>query len=173
MSAPAQESPCPATGLRAALLELNEPLEMIARDILGCGGRIGWVVRDPEGRVGLVQRAAPGRDLEAWADLVAQLAWLTPRLADWHQLAPERRLDPSLPPRALLVADSFEERTRLAAASSACRVELWRLTPSPSGGVLAPEGVSAPLPARPVEVSWTQRSRGASRFRSRLREGDL
>ena len=173
MNAPAWEPPSTAADLRAALLVLAEPLEVIARDILGCGGRIDWVVRDPKGRVGLVQRAAPGRDLEAWAELVAQLAWLTPRLADWHQLAPERRLDPSLPPRALLVADSFEERTRLAAASSACRVELWRLTPTPSGGVLAPDGHSTPAPTRPVEVSFTRNSRRGSRFRSRLRDEDL
>ncbi|MBW2395639.1 MAG: hypothetical protein JRG95_15370 [Deltaproteobacteria bacterium] len=62
MNAPAWDPPPEAGDLRAALLELHEPLEVIARDILGCGSRVDWVVRDPEGRVGLVHRAEPGQE---------------------------------------------------------------------------------------------------------------
>ncbi|MCP3986413.1 MAG: hypothetical protein GY723_18690 [bacterium] len=173
MNAHIGDLPFEAVDLRAALLELTDPLEVIARDILGCGGHIGWIVRDPTGRVGLVQRALPGRDLEAWAELVAQLAWLAPRLADWHQLAPERRLDPSLSPRALLVADSFEERTRLAAASSGCRVELWRLALAPSGASLIPEGQRALQAAPPADMFLVDNPPKRSHFRSRLRDEDL
>ncbi len=173
MNAPAWDPPFEAGDLRAALLELHEPLEVIARDVLGCGGRVGWVVRDPAGRVGLVHRAQAGQDLLAWADLVAQLAWLAPRLADWHQLAPERRLDPSLSPRALLIADAFDERTRLAAGSSSCRVELWRLVAAPGGVSLIPEGLRAAAPTPPIEAFRPDHPPPQSRFRSRLGDEDL
>lgn len=161
--------------LRAALLELPVPLEVIARDLLGCGARISYVVRDHEGRVGLVQPAARGDDLQAWADLVAQLEWVAPRLADWQQLAPERHLDPGLPPRALLVANGFEERTRLAACGGPARVELWRLVASPAGLWLAeePGPLPGPGPARAPEATPREPPLRPSGFRSRLRDEDL
>ncbi len=165
----------PTDDLRPALLALPTPLEVVARNLLGGAGRIAYVVRDPEGRVGLVQPAAPGRDLETWAALVGELSWLAPRIADWAQLAPERRLDPSLRPRALLVAERFEERTRLAAGGGSGRIELWRLVRTPAGALLVAEdpGRAAPEPNPPRQEPRGQGPAGAFRFRSRLRDGDL
>ncbi|MBW2244030.1 MAG: hypothetical protein JRH01_18775 [Deltaproteobacteria bacterium] len=83
MNAPAWDSPPEAGDLRAALLELHDPLEVIARDILGCGSRVDWVVRDPEGRVGLVHRAEPGQESRSWPG--SPRGWLTGN--SWHRSA--------------------------------------------------------------------------------------
>jgi len=73
----------------------------------------------------------------------------------------------------LLIADAFDERTRLAAGGSSCRVELWRLVLAPDGASLIREGPPAAKPRPPIEAFLPDDGRHRSRFRSRLRDGDL
>ncbi|MAE93735.1 MAG: hypothetical protein CL910_03665 [Deltaproteobacteria bacterium] len=122
-----EESHRPAIhDVRRALLGLREPLDLLAEDVLGLGARIDWVARDPLGGVTLVRWAAAGEDLAALADLVAQRAWLAPRLPDWHQLAPERQIDPERAPSGLVLGLRFDPRTSAAAAALAPPIEVGR-----------------------------------------------
>lgn len=187
---PPADSRRPATPeVRQALLGLADPLELLAEDVLGLDVAIDWVARDPLGGVTLVRWAAPGADLAALADLVAQRAWLAPRLRDWHQLAPERRLDPERAPSGLLLGLDFEPRTRAAAATLAPPIEVGRWVriegrpriwlangpepwdepfPAATVGAAPPAVVPASVPDRPAPAEGL-----VSRFRTLLREDDL
>ena len=101
--------------LRGALLRLTPPLETIAEDVLGLVSRIDLVARDPDGAVTLILVANDGVDLARLGEGIAQRVWLSPRLADWNQLAPHLGLAAERSARLLLVAPRFDERTRVAA----------------------------------------------------------
>ena len=109
--------------VRRALPQLGLADDWAAEALLGAEAPIDLVARDPGGRAAVVQLAAPGEELAAVALALAQRAWLEPRLADWRQLAPERRLRPELGVRALVVGGEFPAAARAAAGAG---VELWR-----------------------------------------------
>ena len=190
---PPQDSRRPATPeVRRALLGLSDPLDLLAEDILGLDARIDWIARDPWGGVTLVRWAAPGADLAALADLVAQRAWLAPRLSDWHQLAPERRLDPERAPSGLLLGLRFDPRTHAAAATLAPPIEVGRWMridgkpriwlangpepwdeplPAATTGAAPPAAAPASVDRAPASPAPTEGL--VSRFRTLLREDDL
>ncbi len=151
--------------LRAALLRLTPPLEAVAEDVLGIVSRIDLVTRDPDGEVTLVLTAAQGADLARLAEGLAQCAWLTPRLADWNQLAPHLGLASERGARLLLVAPRFDERTRAAAESLGSeRVRLAELVPRGELDVeLRPLTEPPPAPTERVP-------RPATGFRTNLRD---
>jgi hypothetical protein len=106
---------CSDSALRAALLELPVPLTVIAQDVLGLEGRIDRVARTPEGGIALVQRVDGEGCRASLTDALAHCDWLTRRLPDWQQLAPDLEIDPAQRVRALLVASDFDLRTRTVA----------------------------------------------------------
>lgn len=101
--------------LRERIGELDPSLVVLAEGVLGLEARIDLVARDGEGRAVALRWAEPGADLAALAELLAQRAWLEPRLADWVQLAPDLGIRPGGPVRAVLLAERFDPRTRAAA----------------------------------------------------------
>jgi hypothetical protein len=116
--------------LRAALLRLEPPLEVVAQDVLGMVSRIELVARDPDGGVSVVLTAGAGADLARLTEGLAQCAWLAPRVADWNQLAPHLGLAGERGVRLLLACARFDERTRAAAESLGSeRVRLVELLP--------------------------------------------
>jgi hypothetical protein len=138
------------------LARVPEPLELLARNVLGLDARIDAVALDRRGQLVLVLAAPPGDDLARFTDALAQRAWIAARAADWAQLAAERGIAPELGARALLVGGPFDARTRAAAASldggAVELVEPAAACPGPSE--------RAPTPLRSV-------------FRSGLRPADL
>jgi hypothetical protein len=74
--------------------------------------------------------AQAGEDLARLGEGVAQRVWLTPRLADWNQLAPHLALATEAGVRVLLAAPRFDDRTRAAAqALGPDQVRLAELLP--------------------------------------------
>ncbi len=172
--------------MRPALLEADQPLDLLVEGMLGVGASIDWVCRNSEGAVVLVQWAPAGESLVAWAHLTAQLRWVEPRLADWQTLAPERDLDASLAPTAFLVSPEFCPRTRELAGLPDSPISLARWVRLDERGWLLPESV----PSTPASTSRPQVagppgnaraktsgrsvvSRPGSHFRTRLRDEDL
>ena len=75
--------------LRPRIHAAAPELRLIARDLLGAGAPIDFVAVDPSGGVTLLLVGEAGEDLELVARGLAQHAWVTPRVRDWLQLAPE------------------------------------------------------------------------------------
>lgn len=103
--------------LRDSLGTLVAGWRPLARDVLGVESRIDWVGRDGEGRCVIVLIAEAGEDLGLLAHGLAQREWVSARLADWAQLAPEAGLRPDAGVGVLLVAPSFSLATRAAVRS--------------------------------------------------------
>ena len=104
--------------LRDALGALVPGWRPLAQNVLGADARIDWVGRDGEGRcvIALVGRA--GDDLALVASGLAQREWVTDRLADWAQLAPEAGFRPAAGVVVLLLAPQFRPAA-IAAARAA------------------------------------------------------
>jgi hypothetical protein len=108
----------------------------LARDVLGVEARIDWVGRDDEGRCIIVLVADEGEDLGLLAHGLAQREWVSARLGDWAQLAPEAGLRPQAGVSVLLLAPSFSLATRVAARSvgdSGLRLALLRFVENGAG----------------------------------------
>ncbi len=103
--------------LRDALGALVPGWRPLARDVLGVDSRIDWVGRDGEGRCVIVLVAEAGEDLGLLAHGLAQREWVSARLADWAQLAPEAGLRPDAGVRVVLLAPGFSLATRTAVRS--------------------------------------------------------
>jgi hypothetical protein len=101
----------------AEVERLERGLRLVAEDFLGLDTRVQALAADPEGCLVVVLAPPPGRELEAVADALAQLEFLTPRVADWLKLAPDLPLDPAAGARALLVAEAPGARAVAAAAA--------------------------------------------------------
>ncbi len=158
------ERPKPSD-IRAALLELPEPLELLVEGWRGLEGRVDFVTRDPTGRAVLVHWADPDGALWALAHLAAQRAELEARLPDWAQL------DPSQPPEALLLGFGFSAPVRLAAAAFTRPVALGRWWPARATAAieLPPGWGEAREPGNPPVGGLRPRSS----FRTRLGTEDL
>jgi hypothetical protein len=152
-----------ATSLRNDLEKLEPGLRILAGDVLGLDRRLEYVAADRQGRLVVCLQAAPGRELEAVADALAQIEFLIPRVADWKKLSPDLPLDPSAPARALLVAADFPLRARAASRSAgAGRVELvLRRSGHQVRRLSRPKRKTAPTPPP------------RSSFRTGLRDEDL
>jgi len=104
--------------LRDALGALVPGWRPLAENVLGADARIDWVGRDGEGRcvIALVGRA--GDDLALIASGLAQREWVSDRLADWAQLAPEAGFRPAAGVAVVLLAPQFRPAA-IAAARAA------------------------------------------------------
>jgi len=154
---PGSRSDAATARLRAALARIDPQATVLAVDVLGLDARIDLVARDAEGGVWILLLAEPGRDLERWADALAQAAWLAPRLADWHQIAPERGLRPERGIRAAVVAAEFEART-LAAAESLGAAAPRLVRSAPDGGRGHDVPAESPEPGRRAPAGRGARS---------------
>lgn|GEM_PF-1059908 len=106
-----------AEALPDLVASLPSPLAPLAERVLGLDAEIDLVARDADGAAVVVRAAAADATLAALADVLAQCAWLGPRLHDWRRLAPHLGLAPARGARGLLVAPGFDARTRAAAAA--------------------------------------------------------
>jgi hypothetical protein len=121
--------------LREALACLDERLEIVAEDVLGLDSRIELVARDSQGGLVVALAAERGRDLERFADALAQGAWLEPRSSDWLKIAPDLGIRPERGVRLLLAAEEFDPRTLAAAGrlGDAAPILLRIVAPPASG----------------------------------------
>jgi len=166
--------------IQEALNGLGASLRVLARDLLGDEARIDLVAADPEGRLTLVLVTTDDDALPLVALALAQRAWVTARLPDWIQLAPQIGLHPEAPVRAVLVGPAFS-RTAIAAARAADaeEIDLVRfhcLRPTADGGrprlLLEPIRLAGAGPRRPGTRA-AGAAPPAARFRSGLSDADL
>jgi len=172
--------------LRDRLAHRAPSLRVIADQVLAETRRIDCVAVELDGAVVAVLDAEPD-DLTTVARALAAIEWLTPRLPDWCQLAPELGIDSSLPVRALLLARKFDPDT-VAAARRIGTETLSLVTESRAAAAsgpnatenapetipTAPEGPTAlsnPVESLPSRPSATVAPRLG--FRTGLRDADL
>ena len=103
--------------LRQRLPEAVPGLRVVAEGVLGAEATIDFVGLDPDGRVTLVLVGGEGQDLELLARALAQRAWVTPRLRDWQQLAPELGVRSEAGVRVVLLCPEFRPACEAAARS--------------------------------------------------------
>jgi hypothetical protein len=167
------ESPPPderRRALRDALGTLVAGWRPLARDVLGVESRIDWVGRDGEGRCVIVLIAEVGEDLGLLAHGLAQREWVSARLADWVQLAPDAGLRPDAGVTVLLLAPSFSLATRAAVRSvgdSGLQLAKLRFVENGAGVTPLLEWIDAGSSA------GTHPSLDAAGFRSGLSAADL
>jgi hypothetical protein len=159
--------------VRARMAEFGGALRVIAEDLLGADTTIDWIAVDVEGQVAVVLLGQAGRELELIATGVAQRAWVSARLKDWLQLAPNLGLKPEAKVRLLLIGAAFDGTARQAAAALGETVELWtyRCVRNGAGADVLLERASGPASSGP-----RSRSPGApptSAFRSNLSDPQL
>ena len=129
-----------------------------------------------------ILEAGEGEDPAMLTHAVAASAWLSARLADWAQLAPDAGINTAAPARAMLVATNFHPDTvAMAEVLGADRLRLVQLAPATPRALppaeAAPEtrssrAGSGPQMVRPEQSQATEPSR-TSRFRTRLDPTDL
>ena len=93
--------------LRGRLGHAVPGLRLLAEGLLGADSTIDFVALEPTGRVVLILVGDHGDDLELVARGLAQRAWVSARLGDWAQLAPNLGLRPDAEVRALLACPAF------------------------------------------------------------------
>lgn len=165
--------------LETVLGAAPEPLRVVVREIQGLGGPIDAVACDADGTPVIVGIATPEQELDQLGHLLAQRAWLRPRIRDWLQLNPQLPFREDRPPRLLLLGALLAPAT-LAAAADLGDVELARLhaLETSEGTLVALEPVGpprteGPSPPRERPVEPTNESRGRSIFRTGLHPDDL
>jgi hypothetical protein len=77
------------SSLRTQLSAVAPELRPIAENVLAAVRRIDLVALDADGIAHAILYAEPGEDPAALTHAVAASAWLSARLPDWCQLAPE------------------------------------------------------------------------------------
>ena len=156
--------------LRDALGALVPGWRPLAENVLGADARIDWVGRDGEGRcvIALVGRA--GDDLALIASGLAQREWVSDRLADWAQLAPEAGFRPAAGVAVVLLAPQFRPAAIAAArAASGPPLRLAALRFVENGLGVAPLIERVGAAGDPAEPG----APGASGFRSGLSAAEL
>ncbi|MEE3329261.1 MAG: hypothetical protein VX246_00210 [Myxococcota bacterium] len=165
-------------------LEVPE-LRPIAENVLAAVYRVDLVALDDSGVAHTILEAGEGEDPAMLTHAVAASAWLSARLADWAQLAPDAGIDAAAPARAMLVAADFHPDTvAMAEVLGADRLRLVRLAPAtrqalppaeaaqPAPDTSASQARSGPQMVRPEQPEATESAR-TSRFRTRLDPTDL
>lgn len=102
------------SGLRETLERVAPSLRPIAQHVLADSIRIDLVALTGDGRVVAVFDARHD-ELSSFTRALGSLAWLEAHLPDWVQIAPDLGIDPTAPPRSLLLAPTFRAETRAAA----------------------------------------------------------
>ena len=157
-------------------LETIEPgLRVVAEDLLADVSTIDLVAVDVHGRAVLVLIADDGEDLETFTRALAARAWVSPRVRDWAQLAPELELRPDAGVRAILVSPGFDPDTTAAAlslGSEGLELALYKL----AGGDLGASSQMQLMTSRnenPVSDRAPRPPSEPSVFRSGLSEEEL
>ena len=100
--------------LRGRLGHAVPGLRLLAEGLTGADAPIDFVALEPGGRVVLILVGDRGEDLELVGRGLAQRAWVTARIGDWIQLAPNLGLRPDSEVRVLLLCPSHSAETRAA-----------------------------------------------------------
>lgn len=171
--------------LRERLALVAPELRPIAENVLAAVYRVDLVALDDSGVAHTILEAGEGEDPAMLTHAVAASAWLSARLADWAQLAPDAGIDAATPARAMLVAAEFHPDTvAMAEVLGADRLRLVRLAPAaqqasppaevaPSAAAVgASQARSGPLMLQPEQPEAAKPAR-TSRFRTRLDPTDL
>jgi hypothetical protein len=147
--------------LEALLEAWPEPLQIVVREIQGLEGSIDAVACDAAGTPVVVGIADPDRELEQLSHLLAQRAWLTPRIRDWLQLNPQLPLRDGRPPRLLLLGMELAPATVAAAGEIAgTGLARVRMLETAAGLVVGLDPVSGP-PSSPPEPAGAPASEPA------------
>ena len=167
--------------IRAEVEHLDPAWRVIAQGVLGLEDRIDLIAIDGRGRLVVTLLGLAGDDDRVLLTrLIAQRAWVTARMGDWAQLAPELELDPEAPVRGVMMAPDFCTQTRESVTQlEELGLELIRYTSLRSRG--RPQLVLSPMEISNARFSDTE-TRGprpgrakpsGSVFRSGLSEEDL
>lgn len=159
--------------VRARMAEFGGALRVIAEDLLGADTTIDWIAVDVQGQVAVVLLGQAGRELELIATGLAQRAWVSARLKDWLQLAPNLGLQPEAKVRLLLIGTAFDGTARQAAEALGEAVELWthRCVRNGAGVDVLLERATGPASSGPR--SRLPASPPISAFRSNLSDPQL
>jgi hypothetical protein len=155
------------------MAEFGGALRVIAEDLLGADTTIDWIAVDAQGQVAVVLLGQAGRELELIATGVAQRAWVSARLKDWLQLAPNLGLRPEAKVRLLLIGTMFDGTARQAAAALGEAVELWTQRCVRNGAGVDVLLERATYPASSAPLSRSPASPPTSSFRSDLSNAKL
>ena len=167
--------------LRGRLGHAVPGLRVLAERLLGADSTIDFVALEPTGHVVLILVGDRDEDLELVARGLAQRAWVSARLGDWTQLAPNLVLEPDAEVRVVLVCPAFgvESSAALRALGSGVMTAViyrcvqnglgfevllehpFAMDPEPAG-----EPVSSTQPPAPS-------SSGSPSFRTGLSDADL
>jgi hypothetical protein len=165
---------------RLALLDAQPGLRIVAQGLLGAQAPIDFVAIEADGRLVLILVADDDQDLELLARGLAQRAWVTPRIADWLQLAPELGVRRQAGIRLVLLAARFRPETEAAAqALGEDAPELWSYRCVRNGSDVAVlvepphTQLAPPPPAHELEPEPAQAPGHSSGFRTGLSEADL
>ncbi len=93
--------------LRGRLGHAVPGLRVLAERLLGADSTIDFVALEPTGRVVLILVGDRDDDLELIGRGLAQRAWVSARLGDWTQLAPNLGLEPDAEVRVVLACPAF------------------------------------------------------------------
>lgn len=159
--------------LRGRLGHAVPGARLLAERILGADARIDFVALEPNGRIVLILVGEHDRDLELVGRGLAQRAWVTSRLRDWIQLAPNLGLRPDAQVRVLLACPSYRLETRAAVRAIGPEIislVTYRCVQNNTGVdflfehlLLEPDGAETGAPPPPL----------AAPFRTGLSDGDL
>jgi hypothetical protein len=101
--------------IRHELRRLDPSIRVVAEDLLTETTTVDLVGRGARGELVAIRIGRGGDDDRLLTGLLADRAWLAPRLVDWCKLAPELDLDPDAGVRGLLVCPDFQRETCSAA----------------------------------------------------------
>ncbi len=179
-----------SAGLRRAvrrrLADLDPDFDCIAEGLLGESSRIDLLVRDAAGRPWVVLIGEGGDDAALFTRALAHAAWVSARIDDWQQLAPELVFKAGDGCGAWVVCPDFAPETlaaaRVVAAEGTRPLRLARWSGSPHGASgelsLAPVALGeAGYPAGPSDRlelrDGSRAAEGPAAFRSGLRDSDF
>jgi hypothetical protein len=111
------ERPMLRRAIRHRLRRFDPTIRVVAEDFLAEVSPIDLLAVGGEGELISVRIARSGEDTARLTHCLADLTWLSPRLADLLKLAPALGLEPSAAPRAILLSPTFSRETCAAAAS--------------------------------------------------------
>jgi len=154
--------------LRDALGELVPGWRPLAENVLGADTRIDWVGRDGAGSCVIALIGRKGGDLALVAEGLAQRAWVSARVADWAQIAPEAGLRVGAEVGVVLLAPQFRPAAiaaARAAAGPALQLALLRFVENGTG--------IAPLIEALGDGSDGEAVPGGAGFRTGLSAADL
>lgn len=112
--------------IRHELRRLHPSIRVFAEDLLTETTTVDLVGRGASGELVAIRIGRPSEDERLLTSLLADCAWLGPRLEDWCKLAPQLDLDPDASVRGLLVCPDFRRETCSAVSLLPQQIRLLR-----------------------------------------------